>query len=108
MTDFLRGVINAPAMLPVAAVVFAAVVVLLLVGRRGDRRAAAALAVLALAWIVVNKPMEGMTLWRIGDDRGLTQADLLAPVALLVAALRAVRPRREAKSARAAERLSVG
>ena len=69
-----------------AAVCLAAILVVALSGR--GRWSALQLAALAILWLPLNKPMEGLVLLRVTEDQGLTQADLLAPVALLLAAWR--------------------
>lgn len=49
------------------------------------RRGAVVLGVLALAWLPLNKPLEGLVLVRMTDDQGFTQADLLAVAAFATA-----------------------
>ncbi len=56
-----------------------------------NRRGAGLLALVAVLWFVVNRPMEGPVLWPVTEDHGLTAADLagLAALALAGAWLRA-------------------
>ncbi len=77
--------------LPTPVVVLGALVVLALIGwlilfgRRRGRAGGLALLLLALAWIPLNKPMEGPILMRLGHDKGLVLADVLAVAGLLIA-----------------------
>ncbi|GAA3394212.1 hypothetical protein [Cryptosporangium minutisporangium] len=44
---------------------------------RGSCRCASALAVLAPVWVLANGPVEGLVLWTLDSEHGLTMADLL-------------------------------
>ena len=48
---------------------------------------------LAILWLLADRPMEGPTLWVADRGHGLTLADLLSPICVIVAAA-VVRPRR--------------
>ncbi len=52
---------------------------------RPSVRAAAVLAVVSLAWVVWNGPIEGATLIRFTSGHGITESDLLAVVGLVIA-----------------------
>lgn len=43
-----------------------------------------------LAWLVVNKPLEGPILWTVNEHHGLTLGDVAVVPGLVVAAARAV------------------
>ena len=58
---------------------------------RGRRVAAVLLLPLAVAWVLFNGPIEGPILLTFSSDHGLTVSDLLAVVAVLVAAVVLVR-----------------
>jgi hypothetical protein len=45
---------------------------------------AAGVILLSVLWPLVNKPLEGPTLWTQSDDHGLTVGDLLAPACLIL------------------------
>ncbi len=47
--------------------------------------------VLAVLWPLVNKPLEGSILLPLSDNHGITESDLLSVLAVLVAAVQAVR-----------------
>lgn len=75
-----------------AAICLAALLAALVAGR--GRRGALLIVVLAIAWLPLNKPLEGVVLVRVTEDQGLTQADLLTGFALALAAWRWWRPGR--------------
>jgi hypothetical protein len=54
----------------------------------------AAVIVFAVLWLRVNGPLEGYVLVTLGRDNGLTLADLLVPVEVLVIAAVSARKRR--------------
>ena len=54
----------------------------------GSCRCASALAVLAPVWILANGPVEGVVLWTLDTEHGLTTADLLTIPMLALAAWR--------------------
>ena len=58
---------------------------------RGRRVAAVLLLPVAVAWVLFNGPIEGAILLTFSSDHGLTVSDLLAVVAVLVAAVVLVR-----------------
>ncbi len=58
------------------------------------------LLVLAVAWLFFNKPIEGPVIYQVSENHGLTTADLVTPVTLLVAACALVARRRRAVAAR--------
>jgi hypothetical protein len=58
----------------------------------GRLRAAVLLVPLALAWVLCNSYVEGPTIWAISWNHGVTAADLLSVVALLIAAWRLLPP----------------
>lgn len=51
---------------------------------RPSKRSAATTLVAAVAWILVNGPLEGPVLWVVTPSHGLTVADLFSAAALLV------------------------
>jgi hypothetical protein len=77
-----------PIMFLAALVVLALLGMTLWRGRHWGRPGALALGVLALAWIPVNRPVEGAVLLRLADDMGVTVADLLTVALGTVAAYR--------------------
>ena len=52
-----------------------------------------------MLWLVVNKPLEGPLLLGLGDGHGVTLGDVLSVVAVLAAALAALRRRLEHRAA---------
>jgi hypothetical protein len=66
-------------------VIFALVVAAVLAGRYG-RRGAVLLAVLSVAWLLVNHPMEGETLVPLSHGHGFTAADMAGLAGVLLAA----------------------
>lgn len=56
--------------------------------------AAVACVVVAIAWVMWNSPIEGAVLLVLTDVNGVTEADLLAVAAVLVASVTVYRSRR--------------
>lgn len=77
-----------PIVLGAALVVFGLMAWVILFGRSWGRVGGIALLLLALAWVPLNKPVEGPILMRLGHDKGLVLADLLAIVVVLIACRR--------------------
>ena len=50
---------------------------------------AALLALVSVAWLLVNKPMEGVVLVAVSEGKGLTGGDLAGIAGLMVAGFRA-------------------
>lgn len=61
---------------------------------RPSLRAAVVLAVVAVAWVVWNGPIEGAVLVSLTPDHGVTESDVLGAVAVLIAGGTVVRARR--------------
>ncbi len=55
---------------------------------RGDRLAAVGLASLSLVWLLFNGPFEGPTLLVLSWSHGITAADLISVLGLLISAWR--------------------
>jgi hypothetical protein len=56
--------------------------------------AAVVLAVVAIAWVIWNGPIEGAVLVSFTPDHGITESDVLGSAAILIAAATLVRVRR--------------
>ncbi|RYU10602.1 hypothetical protein [Nocardioides iriomotensis] len=69
-------------------VVLTALVVAAGTADRTGRAGAVALALLSVAWLLVNGPVEGLVLLRFTPDHGLTGADLAGLAGLALAAWR--------------------
>ena len=74
-------------------------------GRRG-LLSAVALAAMSVLWLMVNRPMEGPVLLVLGEDRGVSGADLAGLAGLVLAAHHVVNLRR-LRGARSSERSPV-
>ncbi|GAA1885429.1 hypothetical protein [Williamsia serinedens] len=61
---------------------------------RPSVRAAVACAVVAIAWVIWNGPIEGAVLVSFTPDHGITESDVLGAVALVIAGATVVRARR--------------
>ena len=72
-----------------AAVVLVALVLLAGVSGETGLRGAIGLSIAAVAWFLVNGPMEGPILVVVSDSNGLTGADLAGVAALALAIWRA-------------------
>ena len=84
----MRAEATASGIVPVVLLVALVGLTLTALGARGRvRRAAAVLLLpLAVAWVLFNGPIEGPILLTFSSDHGLTVSDLLAVVAVVVAA----------------------
>lgn len=82
----LRDQVNAFPVLAVAILV--ALLLCAVKALRGDRLAAVGLAALSLMWVLFNGPLEGPTLLVLSWSHGLTAADLISVVGLMIAAWR--------------------
>jgi hypothetical protein len=81
-----------------AAVVLAGLVVVAGVSGRFGLAGAAMLAAISIVWLTVNGPMEGPVLVQLSATHGITGADLAGVAGLGLAAIQAVRARRERAS----------
>ena len=81
-----------------AAVVLAGLVVAAGVSGRFGLAGAAMLAATSIVWLTVNGPMEGPVLVQLSATHGITGGDLAGVAGLGLAAIRAVRARRERAS----------
>jgi hypothetical protein len=61
---------------------------------RPSRWAAGLLAIVAIAWVVWNGPIDGAVLVALTPNHGITESDLLALAALVVAGWTVIRLRR--------------
>lgn len=72
----------------IPGIVLAALVLLAATSGRFGRVGAGALAVVSVAWLLVNSPMEGKTFLIVASGHGLTAADLAGLTGLAIAAWR--------------------
>jgi hypothetical protein len=90
----LMGAHTHPQPLPLDLAGFVAMVTLLLVlltaatADRTGQVGAGVLAVSSVVWFFVNKPMEGSVLLVLGEDHGVTAADLVGVAGLAIAVWR--------------------
>jgi hypothetical protein len=85
----LRDIREVAGMAPgLGLLVLAMLLVAALVTIRGSRLGALALIPLSAVWLVVNAPFEGPTLLVISYSHGITTADLLSVVALMISTWR--------------------
>ena len=82
-------------LLMLAGLVLAGVVVSAAAAGRFGRPAAPALAFFSVAWLVVNKRVEGPVLWTLSPQHGLVAADLAGLAGLLLAGVTAFWPHRD-------------
>jgi hypothetical protein len=75
-----------------AGLTLAALLVAAMLSGRFGRPAAAALGMLSVAWLFVNKPMEGPLLVPVSSTHGLVAADLVGITGLLLAAALLIKP----------------
>ncbi len=88
-----------PSMLVIGALAVGGLMVWLTVyGRTWGRNGGIALCLVALMWIPLNKPIEGPILMRLGHDKGLVLADIVAMVVLLVGLWRIAASRSERRN----------
>ncbi|GAA2903275.1 hypothetical protein GCM10010472_71880 [Pseudonocardia halophobica] len=71
-----------------AAVVLVLLVVLAGFSSETGLVGAALLALVSVAWLLVNKPMEGVVLVAVSESKGLTGGDLAGIAGLVVAGIR--------------------
>jgi hypothetical protein len=74
-----------------AAVVLAGLVLAAGLSAPYGVRGAALLAGVSVLWLVVNGPMEGLVLWTVSEDHGVTGRDLAGFTGLALAGYRAYR-----------------
>ena len=81
----------------IAGSVLAALVLVAGINDRLGRLGPWLLAGLSVLWLLVNGPVEGLVLWELSSDHGLTAADLAGLVGLAVAAWRFAAVRRRTR-----------
>lgn len=84
----------------VPALVLAALVLAAGTLGRTGRAGAVLLAAVSLAWLLVNKPVEGVILFSVTATHGLVGADLAGLVGLALAAWQLLRPARSGHARR--------
>lgn len=77
----------------VAGLVLVALLLCAAATGRWGRPATPFLAASSLAWLVVNKGVEGPVLWQVSGTHGLVAADLVGLTGLLLALLALLKPR---------------